>query len=169
MSGSVYKNLDMFSRLRGDKAAERVQLVTTMWGKVKDENLAESRVLQLENFWKPILDAGARHERFYDDFDSASEIGKALYTQFRRVLHEQKETIKRLQEEAIAQKDPELMKQLEAELRRLEAELQKTEDDMNKPKIPFGRLARFFSKKPPSVSPPLGRSSSTQNSCSSTA
>ncbi|KIO01137.1 hypothetical protein M404DRAFT_743240 [Pisolithus tinctorius Marx 270] len=181
MSGSVCKNLDMFSRLCGDKAAERVRLVTTMWDKAKDKNLVESRVSQLEtNFWKPLIDAGARHERFNNSSGSAWEIvrgltgdgeavllqeelvdverklnettaGKALYSQFQRLLHEQKETIKQLQEEAKAQKDPELVKQLEAEQRRLEAELQKTWDDMDKLKIPFfRRLALLFSKKPQS-------------------
>ncbi|KAI5997317.1 P-loop containing nucleoside triphosphate hydrolase protein [Pisolithus orientalis] len=181
MSGSVCKNLDMFSRLCGDKAAERVRLVTTMWDKAKDKNLAKSRVSQLEtNFWEPLLEAGARHEQFENSSDSAWKIvrglmgegeavllqeelvdverklnettaGKALYSQFQKLLHEQKETIKQLQEEAKAQKDPELVKQLEAEQRRLEAELQKTWDDMDKLKIPFfRRLALLFSKKPQS-------------------
>ncbi|KAI6118661.1 hypothetical protein EV401DRAFT_1550407 [Pisolithus croceorrhizus] len=157
MSGSVCKNLDMFSRLCGDKAAKRVRLVTTMWDKVKDEKLAENRVSQLEtNFWKPLIDAGACHKKFegnsskcaweiIQDLMGSGEAlllqeelvdaernlnettaGKALYMQFQKLLHEQKETIKQLQEEAKAQRDPELVRQLEAEKRCLEAELRKT-------------------------------------------
>ncbi|KAI6111700.1 P-loop containing nucleoside triphosphate hydrolase protein [Pisolithus thermaeus] len=182
MSGSVCKNLDMFARLCGDKAAACVRLVTTMWDKVRDKELAKSRESQLvQNFWKPLIDAGARHKRFEDNsarcawgivedltgggealllqeelVDVARKLnettaGQALYTQFQKLLHEQKETIKQLQDEAKAQKDPELVKQLEVEQRRLEAELQKTWDEMGKLKIPFmRRIALFFSKKPQS-------------------
>ncbi|KAI6006736.1 hypothetical protein EDC04DRAFT_2781570 [Pisolithus marmoratus] len=181
MSGSVCKNLDMFSRLCGEDAAKRVRLVTTMWDKVKDRNLAESRVGQLQgNFWEPLIRAGAQHKRFKNSPQSAWDIvgslmgegeavliqeelvdverrlnettaGKALYNQFQRLLHEQKETIKQLQEEAKAQRDPELVRQLEAEQRRLEAELQKAWEEMDKLKIPFlRRIALLFSKKPQS-------------------
>jgi len=181
MSGSVCKNLDMFGRLCGDKAAERVRLVTTMWDKVKGQEVAESRVRQLEgNFWKPLIDAGAHHERFsHNNQASAWKIvqgltgdtealalllqeelvdaerrlnettaGKALYSQFQKLLQEQKETIKQLSEEAKAQKDPALARELQAEYDRIEAQLQKTWDEMEKLKIPLGRrIALFFSKK----------------------
>lgn len=154
-------------------------MVTTMWDKAKNKELAESRVTQLEqNFWRPLIEAGARHKRFevnsprhawgiIDDLTGGGEAlllqeelvdvarklnettaGQALYTQFQKLLHEQKETIKQLQDEAKAQKDPELVKQLEVERRRLEAELQKTWDEMDKLKISFfRRLALRFSKK----------------------
>ncbi|KAI5995158.1 P-loop containing nucleoside triphosphate hydrolase protein [Pisolithus albus] len=179
MSGSMCKNLDMFARLCGDKAAGRVRLVTTMWDKAKNRELADSRVKQLEgNFWRPLIDVGARHKRFdkntpveawkiVEDLTGNGEAlllqeelvdlemklndttaGKALYTQFQKLLHEQKETIKQLDDEAKAQKDPQLVKQLEEERRRLEAELQKTWNEMDKLKIPFlRRLALFFSFK----------------------
>ncbi|KAI6114523.1 P-loop containing nucleoside triphosphate hydrolase protein [Pisolithus sp. B1] len=179
MSGSVCKNLDMFGRLCGDKAARGVRLVSTMWDKVKDMAIAESRVSQLEqNFWKPLIEAGARHKRFennsskcawgiVEDLTEGGEAlllqeelvdverklnetaaGQALYTQFQKLLHEQKEAIKQLQEEAKAQKNPELMKQLEVERRRLETELQKTWNEMEKMKIPFARrIALSFFKK----------------------
>ncbi|KAI5995156.1 P-loop containing nucleoside triphosphate hydrolase protein [Pisolithus albus] len=179
MSGSVCKNLDMFAKLCGDKAAGGVRLVTTMWDKAKNKELAESRVSQLEgNFWRALIDAGARHKRLevnsprcawgiIDDLTGAGEAlllqeelvdverklnettaGQALYTQFQRLLLEQKETIKQLEDEAKAQKDPQLTKQLEEERLRLEAELQKTWNEMDKLKIPFlRRLALFFSFK----------------------
>ncbi|KAI6017901.1 hypothetical protein EDC04DRAFT_2902446 [Pisolithus marmoratus] len=74
--------------------------------------------------------------------------GQALYTQFQKLLHEQQESIKQLQEKAKAQKDPVLLKRLEADQLHLEAELQKTWDEMDKLKVPFlRRAALFFSKK----------------------
>ncbi|KAI6107658.1 P-loop containing nucleoside triphosphate hydrolase protein [Pisolithus croceorrhizus] len=187
MSGSVCKNLDLFARLCGDKAARGVRLVTTMWDKMKDKAMAESRESQLvQNFWKPLIDAGAHHKRFEDNsakcawgivedltgggealllqeelVDVARKLnettaGQALYSQFQKLLHEQKETIKQLQEEAKAQKEPELVKQLEVERQRLEAELQSTWDEMEKLKIPFARrVVLSFLKKTQAVSPVL--------------
>ena len=183
MSGSVNKNLDMFGRLCGDNAAKRVRLVTTMWDKVKDSHLAETRVAQLEgNFWKPLIDAGARHQRFENTPKSAWDIvrdatgdpevlllqeelvdterrlnetnaGKALYSHFQRLLQEQKDTIKQLADEAKVQQDPALAKGLEAEYKRIEGQLQETWEAMEKMKIPFlRRLALLFSKKPRAVS-----------------
>ncbi|KAL4078009.1 P-loop containing nucleoside triphosphate hydrolase protein [Scleroderma citrinum] len=178
MSGSVCKNLDMFGRLCGSNAAGRVRLVTTMWDRVKDQGVANSRVDQLEgNFWKPLITAGARHTKFINTPESAwgiirdatgdaealllqeelvdaerklneTNAGKALYTQFQKLLQEQKDTIKQLSDEAKAQQDPALAKELEAEYKRIEAQLQKTWDEMEKLKIPFmRRIMLFFGKK----------------------
>ncbi|KAI5980810.1 P-loop containing nucleoside triphosphate hydrolase protein [Pisolithus marmoratus] len=179
MSGSVCKNLDLFGRLCGERAAERVRLVTTMWDKVKNRDTAEGRVSQLEtNFWEPLISVGARHKRFEENSSTCAwkivedlmgeggalliqeelvdadrrlnetTAGQGLYTQFQKLLHEQKETIKQLQEEAKAQKDPELAKELEVQRQRVEAELRKTSDEMDKLKIPFPRrIALLFSKK----------------------
>lgn len=163
MPRSASKNFDMFCRLCGGRAAGGVRLVTTMWDKAKNKELAESRVSQLEqNFWRPLIEAGARHKRFdenssrcawgiIDDLTGEGEAlliqkelvdmekklnetraGQALYTQLQKLLHEQKETIKQLLDEAKAQRDPQLAKQLEDEQRRLEAELQKTWDGVGK-------------------------------------
>ena len=182
MSGSVCKNLDMFGRLCGDNAAERVRLVTTMWDKVKDRNTAENRVKQLEdNFWKPLIDEGARHQKFENTPQSAWNIirnatgdpealllqeelvdaerrlnettaGKALYSQFQRLLQEQKDTIKQLSDEAKVQQDPVLVKELEAEYKKIEAQLQKTWEEVEKLKIPWlRRLMLFFAKRTRSV------------------
>ncbi|KAL4073381.1 P-loop containing nucleoside triphosphate hydrolase protein [Scleroderma citrinum] len=145
MSGSVSKNLDLFGRLCGNKAAEHVLLVTTMWDRARDPNIAASRVAQLEgNFWKPLIEAGARHRKFENTTESAWDIvsdvvggteaeavllqeelvdaerklnettaGKALYTQFQRLLQEQKDAIKKLSEEAKTQQDPALARDLQ--------------------------------------------------------
>ncbi|KAI6025263.1 hypothetical protein BKA83DRAFT_687455 [Pisolithus microcarpus] len=175
MFGPVWKNLDMFGRLCGDRAAGGVRLVSTMWDQVRDGELVESRVSQLEkNFWRPLIEAGARHKRFEEnssrcaweiigDLTGGGEplllqqeladvgmklnettAGQAVYAQLQKRLHEQKETIEWLQGETDAQKDPDLVK----ERRRLEAELQRTSEEMERLKIPFcRRIALFFSKK----------------------
>ena len=159
----------MLGRLCGDNAIKRVRLVTTMWDRVKDRKTAESRVKQLEgNFWKPLIDKGARHRRFENTFKSAWDIirdaigdpevlliqeelvdagrrlnettaRKAFYSQFQR-LQEQKDTVKQLSNEAKAQQDPALAKELEAECERIEAQLQKTWEETEKLKIPWLKI-----------------------------
>ncbi|KAG6331974.1 hypothetical protein ID866_7116 [Astraeus odoratus] len=150
-----------------------------MWDKVKDRQLASSRAAQLEgNLWKPLMDKGARHERFLGnnrasaweivrgltadaeplllqeelvDFErrlNETTAGRATNSQFQRLLQEQKETIKQLQEEAKAQKDPALARELQAEYDRIEAQLQKTWDEIEKEKVPLTRrIGLFFFKK----------------------
>ena len=188
MSGSVCKNLDMFGRLCGDKAASRVRLVTTMWDKAKNRHAADSRVPQLENeFWKPLIDEGARHLKFDNTPKSAWDIindltgqpvtvetdsalllqeelvdakkklnetnaGKALYSQFEKLLLAQKEAMKQLSDEAKTN-DPNLARELEEEYKRIEAQLQKTMEEMDKLKIPLlRRLRLLFARRTRSVS-----------------
>ncbi|KAI6104659.1 hypothetical protein EDD16DRAFT_261503 [Pisolithus croceorrhizus] len=178
LSGPVRRNLDIFARLCGDKAAFGMRLVTTMWDEVKDRALAENSVWQLEaNFWRPLIDAGARHRRFegnssrcawgiIDDLTGGGEVlliqeelvdvprklhetaaGKALHLQFQKFLLDQEERIKQLQEEAKAQRDPGLVRRLEAEQQRLEAGLQKTSDGLNKLRIRlFRHIPLLFGK-----------------------
>ncbi|KAG6329533.1 hypothetical protein ID866_9556 [Astraeus odoratus] len=183
MSGSVCKNLDLFGKMCGDKAAARVRMVTTMWDRVINVETAESRVKQLEgNFWKPLLDLEARHERFKNTSENAWYIvdeligetealllqeelveasrhlnettaGQALYTQFQRLLYEQRETITQLAREAKAQKDPKLAEELQAEYEKVEQQLQETWKAMETMKIPWDRrIALLFSKGTRSVS-----------------
>ncbi|KAI6010120.1 P-loop containing nucleoside triphosphate hydrolase protein [Pisolithus marmoratus] len=81
MSGSVCKNLDLFGQLCGDDAAQCVRLVTTMWDNQKPENtqIWQKRASQLEqNFWKPLISLGARHERFNNTQKSAWNIVNGL-------------------------------------------------------------------------------------------
>ena len=188
MSGSVSRNFDLFNRLCGDRAIEHVRLVTSMWDVKADETGAdrkESRELELkENFWQPLIDAGARYERFKNTKKSAWDIirdatageseavllqeelvdaerrlgetaaGKAIYSQFQKLLLEQKETLKQLADQAKLQQDPKLMKSLEDECRKIEARLEKIRKEMEELKIPFLRrvFLRLFPKKTRSVS-----------------
>ena len=182
MSGSVYKNLDVFGRMCGDRAADCVWLVTTMWDKVRDRNVAGNRVQQLEaHFWKPLIDQGAHHRRFDNTSESAWDIihdvtgqtvlllqeelvdaemklnetsaGRALHSQAHKLFLAQKETMKQLSAEAKT-KDPALARELEEEYKKIEAQLPKTMQEMDKLKIPLHRQLGLMlpSKKTRSVS-----------------
>ncbi|KAI6113385.1 hypothetical protein EDD17DRAFT_1421515, partial [Pisolithus thermaeus] len=136
MSANVCKNIELLAKLCGRRATNGVWLVTTMWDKAKSMELAESRALQLEeNFWRPLIEEGARHKRFEENSSrcaweivqdltgegvtlllqeelvdkemelSETTAGQVLYQQLQRDLLERIQTIKRLQEEAKAQGD----------------------------------------------------------------
>ncbi|KDR82101.1 hypothetical protein GALMADRAFT_135468 [Galerina marginata CBS 339.88] len=64
MSGTPYRNLRIFGELCGERAANNVFLITTMWDRL-DQDLGESREQSLQKtFWKPMLDNGATIARF---------------------------------------------------------------------------------------------------------
>ena len=182
MSGSVCKNFDLFNRLCGDRAVERVRLVTSMWDTANND-VATRRASELQSsFWKPLIDAGAQYEEFQNTRVSAWGIihdvtgeskalllqeelvdakrrlnettaGQAIFSRFERLLKEQKDILEELATEAKSQQDPVLAKELEGESKKIEAQLQKTWEQMEQMKIPFlRRLFLMFSKKPRSVS-----------------
>jgi len=75
MSGSAYKNLQLFGRLCGSVPLPRTRLITTMWDQSKDRDMAVRRETQLkDDFWKTLIQGGARVHRFYNTPDSAQEI-----------------------------------------------------------------------------------------------
>jgi len=69
MAGSALKNLRIFGKLCGDRAAERVILLSTMWDKIPADS-AERRERELLNtFWKPMLDHNSQFGRFDRTFE----------------------------------------------------------------------------------------------------
>ncbi|KDQ53007.1 hypothetical protein JAAARDRAFT_39720 [Jaapia argillacea MUCL 33604] len=75
MSGSPLKNLRMFGKLCGDTAARRVVLVSSMWDRLQDQELARRREAELkDNFWRGMLDNGASIDRSANSSESAWRI-----------------------------------------------------------------------------------------------
>ena len=73
MRGSGRKNLIMFKKVLGMKGMTHCRLVTTKWS-LQQDDLSEAREQELcekEEFWKPLLVAGARTVRFNDSMQSA--------------------------------------------------------------------------------------------------
>ncbi|KAF4565300.1 hypothetical protein EYR36_001870 [Pleurotus pulmonarius] len=65
MAGAPLKNLKLFANLCGTIAAEGVAMTTTMWDIVDSPEVGRKREKELRtHYWKPILDHGARMERF---------------------------------------------------------------------------------------------------------
>lgn len=179
MSGSICKNFDLFNRLCGDRAVERVRLVTSMWDSIANKDTANVRASELQgSFWKPLIDEGAKYKEFQNTQVSAWSIirdvtgeskalllqeelvdakrrlnettaGQAIYSRFQRLLKEQKDSLEQLAKEARSQQDPELAKELEEESRKIEAQLQKTWEEMEEMKISFMRRLLLIFSKKP--------------------
>ena len=76
MRGSGRKNLIMFNEVLGTEEMSHCRLVTTKWS-LQAEDVSKDRERELcekEEFWKPLIDAGAKTVRFNDSQQSALEI-----------------------------------------------------------------------------------------------
>lgn len=79
VGGASLKDLRMFGELCGDLAMSRVTLVTTMWDRIQDCEVGESRERELKgHFWNIMLDNGSKVARFSNDFVSAKKIVNML-------------------------------------------------------------------------------------------
>lgn len=85
---------------------------------------------------------------------SETEAGKTLYNTLQRILAEQRETIRRLREEADGERNETLAQELTKQYQELEDNLQHTVNQLTQLKVPLGRriLMLFSFKKPRSVS-----------------
>lgn len=85
---------------------------------------------------------------------SETEAGKTLYTRLQQVLAEQKETIRKLREEAEAEQNTQLAKELTAQYQVAQETLQSTFEQLATMKIPLGRrlLMPFSFRRPRAVS-----------------
>ncbi|KAF8065330.1 P-loop containing nucleoside triphosphate hydrolase protein [Lyophyllum atratum] len=74
MSGSARKNLDLFEKLCGTNAAERIVLATTMWSRVSKEDGIRRETQMREKFWKDMLSYGSSLKRVEETQSSALAI-----------------------------------------------------------------------------------------------
>jgi hypothetical protein len=90
---------------------------------------------------------------------SETEAGKTLYTKLLELLAQQKETISKLREEAVAEQNEQLAQELAAQYEDMQDALQSTFEQLAKMKISLGRrlLMLFSFRKPRAVSSPLLR------------
>lgn len=74
------KNLLLFKKVIGEKNMANCVLVTTKWSQQSEEKSAahERSLMTNKNFWKPLLDRGARVERFQDSTKSAHDIIRTI-------------------------------------------------------------------------------------------
>jgi len=78
MTGSAYKNLEVFKNLCGLKAMLNVVLVTTFWTKVASEIGVKREANLKRTFWNEMLASGCETARFDGGLDSAWDIVNPL-------------------------------------------------------------------------------------------
>jgi exonuclease VII small subunit len=85
---------------------------------------------------------------------SETEAGKALYKRLQKSLAEQKESIRKLRDQAQVEENEELAEELTAQYEAMQDILQTTFDQMSKMKIPLGRRLKMLTsfRKPRLVS-----------------
>jgi hypothetical protein len=74
ISGSLRTIFRVFESLCGPEAMPNVVIATTMWSEVRQESGARREAELTDRFWKDLLDAGCKVERFLDTYDSAWDI-----------------------------------------------------------------------------------------------
>jgi hypothetical protein len=83
---------------------------------------------------------------------SETEAGVTLYNQLQKLLAEQKDTLRKLRDEAAADNNKQLVEELNKEYEAIQKGLQSTFDQITKMKIPFTRrLVLYFRRKPRKV------------------
>lgn len=98
MSGSAMTSLGLFQDIVGDSALKNVILVTTMWNKLRAEDIAEADRREqelLDDFWRPMIDNGS----FATQFRGTSDKAAALVYH----LAEKQSVVLKVQEEAYEQ------------------------------------------------------------------
>jgi len=179
MAGSPYRNLRLFGELCGDKAIEKVMLVTTMWDRVDRETGKRREEELVTRFWAKMIEHRASHDRFDNAEPSAWRIIQYFVHReaLRQVLLLQEELVdlkKHINEttagmalynellellekqkqalgklEYQAQQNPVLAAAVEAEKVRTEANIENIFRQLNVLKISFSRKVALFFKKPP--------------------
>ena len=83
---------------------------------------------------------------------SETQAGKTLYSDLQRLLAERRDIVRSHTEQARKESNPQLARQLEAELKRIQKDFDATFNETKSLKIPFGKkLLLLVSKKPRGV------------------
>lgn len=174
MSGSLMKNLEMFTSLCGQKAMPNVIIATTMWGEVKQETGARREKELKGEFWKDMLKNGGRTMHFGDSWESAWEIigdlsrkgpanvqvaremvdaglllnetqaGVTLNKELEKLIRDRKDAAVRLKKQVGSQHNSVVVEELQKQQREIDKKIETTAQQLRNLKIPFSRRVRFF-------------------------
>jgi len=139
MSGSPQRNLRMFGELCGDRAVNKVILVTTMWDKIIPA-LGERRQSELEyRYFHELLRRGATAMKFNNTYESAWDIIDAMLVEHDReailIQEELVELRKRLNETSAGKALYNTLQNLLAEQKAVVNELAKLAREQNNKKL----------------------------------
>ena len=120
----------MFRKLCGDETLENVVLVTNMWSEVSPE-VGKDRENQLSsNFFKPVLDLGARMAPHHDTVESAHGIIRRILKNHPVALRIQKEVVDENKDIIDTAAGEAVSEELNKQMKKHQAELKKVQEDM---------------------------------------
>ncbi len=98
MAGTPLRNLEVFEKICGPQAFNRIIMVTTMWDELGDEETGIRREEELKSsFWAPMVKRGSTTERYTNTEESAWHILRPFISNPKKNLAAvqlQKETVK---------------------------------------------------------------------------
>jgi len=122
----------MFRELCGDSSLKNVILVTNMWGEVTMD-VGEGREKELaDNFFKPVLDKGARLVRYHNTTRSAYDVIRGIMKNRPITLQIQRELVEEGKNIVDTAAGEAVNKELNEQIRRHELNLKAVQEDMMK-------------------------------------
>lgn len=177
MSGSVLKNLRLFSSMCGNASMPNTILVTTMWSTVKPE-IAQRREDELmKAFWQDMIAAGCTVQRFEGTKKSAwqivgnapthspatvqiskemvdvdlrlneTQVGVELNKELQKLIRDRKEAMRQIQEQMQKGGNEIVVQELNQRRADIDEKIDRTASEMRKLKISLPRAIRVFFKK----------------------
>ena len=132
MGGISRRNFNMFRKLCGDETLKNVLIVTTMWGLV-DPKIGETREEQLktyDNFFKPVLDKGARMARHDNTRQCAQDLVRMIMKNHPQALHLQRELVDEGKDITETSAGEEIGREIAELVKKHKSELQEVQDEM---------------------------------------
>jgi len=132
MGGTQTRNFKMFRNLCGEDALKNVVIVTNMWGGV-EPGIGEAREAELareDNFFKPVLESGARMARHENTLLSAQSIIRLLIDRDPLPLQIQKELVEERKDIVQTSAGQELNRELNGQLRKHQDDMRVLEEEM---------------------------------------
>jgi seryl-tRNA synthetase len=132
MTGISRRNFGMFRKLCGDDALQNVVIVTNMWGEVTAEvgNQREAELMSEDDFFKPVLEKGARMARHKDTVLSAEKIIRLILGNHPLPLRIQEELVKEHKNISETGAGEELDRVINAQIKRHQQEMRTLRDEM---------------------------------------
>lgn len=130
MTGTSKKNFGMFQKLCGEKCLQNVVIVTNMWGEV-DPKVGIAREEELrEEFFKSVLDKGARMVRHEGTVPSAEAIVQLFFDNTPLPLRFQEELVDENKDISETDAGEELNREINAQIKKHQEEMVTLREDL---------------------------------------
>ena len=177
MTGSVLKNLRLFSSMCGSTSMPNTILVTTMWSTIMPE-IGEQREKELkETYWKEMIAEGCKVMRFEGTKESAwqivgnartrnsatvqmsreivdmslrlneTQVGVQLKKELQKLIKDREEAMRQIQAQMREGSNEIVVQELNRRKADVDARIHRTASELRELKIPFSRSIRVFFKK----------------------